>query len=253
MLMKNTRTLLFVMFLLLLGDAVSAQTWRKWEFINPADLQITVSGDRPEMIAGDTATFTITIRNRTDKTVNIPYKTGQQWDLAVYHNRTQIFRWSQGLTWADAPHSVPLKSGETRTEELCWTSIDRHGLPLPQGTYNIQGMVMTQPRFLVSNDCAITLLPNEIKKTEIIDAKLNQIFEITVPRYSGNRELKWQVEYLYNDNRISIHRVEKTSDKTIIFFHPKRVGHVTFHLFAFQDTQDVSVSLERRTFRVEVK
>lgn len=253
MLMKNTLYMLFVMFLLLSGDAVSAQTLRKWEFINPADLQITVASDRLEMISGDTATFTVTIRNRTDKTINIPYKTGQQWDLAAYHNRTQIYRWSQGLTWADAAHSVPLKAGETRSQKLCWTSTNRLGLPLQQGTYTIQGMVMTQPRFLVSNDCTITLLPNEIKKTEVINAKLNQIFEIEVPRYSGNRDLNWQVEYIYNDNRISVHRVEKTSDKIIIFFHPKRVGHVTLHLFAHHDTQDVSVSLERRTFRIEVK
>jgi hypothetical protein len=251
--MKNTRILLFVMFLLLFGDAVSAQTFRKWEFVNPADLQITVSANKTELIAGETATFTISIRNRTDKTVQIPYKTGQQWDLAVYHNRTQIYRWSQGSVWADAPHSVPLKAGETRTERLCWASTDRLGLPLPQGIYSIQGMVMTQPRFLVSNDCKVRLLPKEVKKTELIDARLNQIFEIEIPRYSGNRELNWQIEYEYNDNRLSIHRIEKTSDKTIIFFHPKRTGHVNFHLFAHHDTLDVSVALERRSFRVEVK
>lgn len=251
--MKSIRILLLLTFLALAGSTAMAESYRKWEFINPADLQITVSADTPEIITGQTATFTITIRNRTDKTVNIPYKTGQQWDMAVYHDRTQIYRWSQGLTWADAPHSIPLKSGETRSQQLSWDSIDRNGLPLPLGIYKVQGMVMTQPRYLVSNDCAIRLLPNEIKKTEVIDAKLNQIFEIELPRYVGVRELKWQIEYVYNDNRIAVHRVEKTADKTKIFFHPKRVGHVTFHMFAHNDTQDVTVSFERRTFRVEVK
>ncbi len=251
--MKNTRTLLFVMLLLLLSNAVSAQTFRKWEFINPADLQITISGDATEIIAGNTATFTVSMRNRTDKTIKVPYSTGQQWDLAVYHDRTQIYRWSQGLTWADAFYSIPLKAGETRSEQLSWTSIDRHGLPLPHGTYKIQGMVMTLPRYLVSNDCAIRLLPKEIKKTEVIEAKLNQIFEIALPRYAGKREITWKIEYVYNDNRIDIHRVEKLDNTTTIYFHPKRVGHVTFHLFSCYDTQDITVSLERRTFRVEVK
>jgi hypothetical protein len=251
--MKKACLLTYLFLVFLTGSALSAQTWRKWEFINPADLQITVSADSPEIIAGQTATFTINIRNRTDKTLQIPYKTGQQWDLAVYHDRTQIYRWSQGLTWADAPHSIPLKAGEIRSEKLSWTSIDRNGLPLPQGVYKIQGMVMTMPRYLVSNDCAVRLLPGEIKKTEIIETRLNQVFKIEVPRYSGNRELIWKIDYVYNDNRIDIHRVEKLDKKTIIFFHPKRVGHVTFHLFAFHDTQDVTVSLERRTFRIEVK
>ena len=148
--MKSIRILLLLTFLALAGSAATAQTYRKWEFINPADLQITISADTPEIITGQTATFTITIRNRTDKTVNIPYKTGQQWDMAVYHDRTQIFRWSQGLTWADAPHSIPLKTGETRSQQLSWDSIDRNGNPLPQGIYKVQGMVMTQPRYLVS-------------------------------------------------------------------------------------------------------
>ncbi len=251
--MKSKHTLHALILLLAVCHSACAQSWRKWEFINPADLQITIVPEAEEIIAGKTATFTITIRNRTDKTVNIPYETGQQWDLAAYHERTQIFRWSQGMTWADAPHAIPLKTGETRSETLTWDTIDRNGLPLPQGVYNVQGMVMTRPRYLVSNDCRIRLLPAEIKKGEIIEAKLNQVFEIEVPRYSGNQELAWQIDYVYNDNRISVHRIEKMDNKMIIYFHPKRVGHVTFHLFAHHDTQNASVSLERRTFRVEVK
>ncbi len=251
--MKYTHMLLTLLVLLLVSYSAEAQSWRKWEFINPADLQITVAPETDAIIAGNTATFTVTMRNRTDKTLQIPYKTGQQWDLAAYHEKTQIFRWSQGMTWADAPHSIPLKAGDSRSEKLSWATIDRNGLPLPQGVYNIQGMVMTGPRYLVSNDCAIRLLPSEVKKTENIEVKLNQVFEIEVPRYSGNRELAWQIEYEYNDNRMAIHRVEKIDNKTIIFFHPKRVGHVTFHLFAFRDTQNVTISLERRTYRIEVK
>lgn len=251
--MKKAYLLTSIVLVFLAGSALSGQSWRKWEFVNPADFQVTIVADTPEIIAGQTATFTISIRNRTDKTVNIPYKTGQQWDLAIHHDRTQIYRWSQGLTWEDAPYSIPLKSGETRSEKLSWTSTGRNGLPLPQGVYKAQGMAMTMPRHLVSNDCAVRLLPSEIKKPEIIEARLNQVFKIELPRHSGNRELIWKIDYVYNDNRIDIHRVEKTENKTLIFFHPKRVGHVTFHLFAFHDTQDVTVSLERRTFRIEVK
>lgn len=250
--MKHAYTLLLLSFILLSGS-VSGETWRKWEFINPADLQITITSDKPEIISGETATFTINIRNRTDKTVKIHYPTGQQWDLAVHHDRTQIYRWSQGLVWADAPHTIPIKKGETRTEKLSWVSVDRLGQPLPHGVYQVQGMVMTVPRYLVSNDCAIRLLPGEIKKTELIDAKLNQMFEISLPRYAGNREITWKIDYEYNDNRIDINRIAKREGNLIITFHPKRVGHVTFHLYAHKDTQDETISLERRTFRVEVK
>lgn len=253
MFMKYTRPLLLLIFLLLLSSTASAERYRKWEFINPADLQITIIPDKPEIIAGTTATFTICIRNKTDKTVKIHYPTGQQWDLAVYHDRTQIYRWSQGLEWAASPHTIPLKTGETRSEKLYWTSIDRHGLPLPQGVYQIHGMVMTSPRFLVSNDCSIRLLPPKIEKTQVITAKLNQMFDIELPRYSGSRELTWKIDYVYNDNRIAIHRIAKVDNKLVITFQPKRVGHVEFHLYGHIDTKNETISLERRSFRIEVK
>lgn len=251
--MKNTRTLLFIVICILLSCSASAESYRKWEFVNPADLQITIAPEKPEIIAGTTATFTITIRNRTDKTVKIHYPTGQQWDLAAYHNGTQIYRWSQGLIWEESPHTIPLKTGEVRTEKLTWDTVDRHGMPLPHSLYTVHGMVMTTPRFLVSNDCSIRLLPADIKKMEVIEARLNQMFDIELPRYSGISELNWKIDYIYNDNRISIHRVAKQDKKLTITFHPKRVGHVEFHLYGHVDTKDETISLERRSFRIEVK
>lgn len=251
--MKNQHLLIVIIMMLLPACTLRAEKYRKWEFINPADLQITMTTEKPEIIAGTVATFTITIRNRTDKTVNIHYPTGQQWDFATYHNKIQIYRWSQGTIWADSPHTIPLKSGETRSEKLTWLTIDRNGVPLPQGIYTANGMVMTVPRFLVSSDCQVRLLPAEIKPTKIIETRLNQYFDIELPRYSNLRELDWKIDYVYNDNRISIHSVSKVKDKFVVTFHPKRVGHVEFNLYAFYETTDETSSLERRSYRIEVK
>ncbi|MDD2999358.1 MAG: BsuPI-related putative proteinase inhibitor [Candidatus Riflebacteria bacterium] len=251
--MKKKYTLLVFSVFLLVAASLAAQTWRKWEFINPADVQITIVPEKLEITAGAIATFTISIRNRTDKTVQIHYPTGQQWDLAAYHDGTQIYRWSQGLVWAESPHTVPIKAGESRSEKLAWETVDRLGLPLPHGIYRIHGMVMTVPRYLVSNNCSIRLLPDDVKKEEEIKVRLNQLFDVELPRYSGNRELEWKINYKYNDNRIAVNRIAKKGDKLCVTFHPKRVGHVMFDLYAYHDTQDESKSLERRSFRVEVE
>lgn len=251
--MKHLHILSVILVLLLATSDLKAESYRKWEFINPAHLQITITPEKPEIISGTVATFTITIRNRTNHTIEIPYPTGQQWDLATYHGNTQIFRWSQGMAWADAPHTIPLKRGETRSEQLNWHTVDRNGEALPHGVYKAHGMVMTAPRYLVSNNCQIRLLPKEIKPGQLIETRLNQFFDIELPRYSGKRELDWQIDYVYNDNRIAIHSIQKTADTTVVTFHPKRVGHVEFHLYAFHDTQDATRSLERRSFRVEVR
>ncbi|EKD84326.1 MAG: hypothetical protein ACD_39C00105G0002 [uncultured bacterium] len=251
--MKNQHILTVILMLLLPTCLLQAESYRKWEFVNPAHLLITITPEKPEIVSGTVATFTITIRNRTDKTVKIHYPTGQQWDLATFHGRTQIYRWSQGFVWADAPHTIPLKSGETRSEQLTWLTVDRNNTPLPHGVYTAQGMVMTVPRHLVSNDCHIRLLPPEIKPTQLIETRLNQHFDIELPRFSGKHEIDWKIDYVYNDNRISIYSVNKTTDKTVVTFLPKRVGHVEFHLYAYHDTQDETKSIERRSFRIEVK
>jgi hypothetical protein len=244
---------LFILLLFVFVAALPTAAWRKWEFINPSDLEIKAWPERNEIIAGQTATFTIQIRNKTDKTIDIFYPTGQRWDYAVYHGGLQIYRWSQGLTWEDAPHSIPLRPGEPITHQMTWETVDRLGRTLPQGVYRFQGMVMTKPRYLVSNTCSIRLLPPEVKKTKIINAKLNSFFDIELPRYSGKQELDWQIIYEYNDNRIAIHDITKSSDKMVVTFKAKRTGHVNFHLYARHDTLDFSESIERRSYRVVVK
>lgn len=108
-----------VNFLALAGSTAMAVSCRKWEFIRsgqPADNRLcryTRDHRRPDRYFRDNT------RNRTDKTVNIPYETGQQWDMAVYHDRTQIFRWSQRpYLGRCSAISIPLKTGETRSQQL---------------------------------------------------------------------------------------------------------------------------------------
>jgi hypothetical protein len=250
--MKKKFTVFILLFFVIFATQAKAEL-RKWEFVNPADLEIKAWPEKPEIIAGETATFTIQIRNRTDKTVDIFYPTGQHWDYAVFHNGTQIYRWSQGLRWEEAPHSIPLRVGQPITYQMSWQSRDRLNSPLPQGVYRIHAMVMTSPRHLVSNTFSVRLLPPEIKKTETIKVGLNSFFEIELPRYSGIQELDWQIMYEYNDNRISIHDLRKHDDKLVLIFKAKRTGHVNFHLFARRDTMKFEESIERRSYRIEVK
>jgi hypothetical protein len=251
--MKKQHILIVIIILLLPACVLNAERYRKWEFVNPAHLRVTITPEKPEIVAGEIATFTITVRNRTNHTVKIHYPTGQQWDLAAYHGKTQIYRWSQGYTWADSPHTIPLKAGEARSQQLTWLTVDRNNMPLPHDSYIIHGMAMISPRHIVSNDCQIRLLPPAVKPTKTIEARLNQHFDIELPRYSGKYEIDWKIDYKYNDNRISVFSVNRTADKTVLTFLPKRVGHVEFHLYAYHEMQDATKSIERRSFRIEVK
>ena len=229
-----------------------AAAWRKWEHVQPHDLEITLRSDTPEVVAGEVATFTINVRNRTDKTVDIRFETGQRWDLAAFHNATQIWRWSNMLRWEDAPHSIPIRTDRPETATLCWRTVDRNGAPLPQGVYKVQGMVMCEPRALVTNAVAIRLLPPVERRLDTMKVKIGSHFEVKVPRFVRDRQVRWEIDYDDNDNRID--PVERRSDDKdeIITFVAKRVGHVTVRLYEHPEFKHADSSLERRTFRVEV-
>lgn len=216
-------------------------------------LSFYISADTPEIYAGELATFTVTVKNYSDKSFGLKYKSGQQWDLAVFYNGNQTFRWSQGLTWEEREYTVPLKRGETKTKKLAWRSVDRFGAPLPQGVYSVRGMVMVEPRYLVTEDCLIRLLPPKVASIKTINAKINVLFGIDLPRYSKKKEIAWKIRYKYNDNRIDVHKISKTADTVKIMFKPKRCGHVEFDFYGYPDVKNETESVERRSYRVEVK
>jgi len=229
-----------------------AAAWRKWEYVQPHDLEITLRPEMPEVVAGEIATFTIKVRNRADKTVDLRFETGQRWDLAAFHDNTQVWRWSNMLRWEEAPHSIPIRTDRPETAVLGWRTVDRNGVPLPQGVYKVQGMVMCEPRALVSNAVAIRLLPPVEQRLDTMKVKIGSYFEVKVPRVIKGRQVRWDIDYDYNDNRID--PVERRSDDAneIITFVAKRVGHVTVHLYEHPEFQHADSSLERRTFRVDV-
>ncbi|NLI76340.1 MAG: hypothetical protein GX442_07860 [Candidatus Riflebacteria bacterium] len=246
------RAALFLLLVACLVTPLPSLGLRKWEYVNPHDLEIRIAPETAEVTAGGTATFTITIRNKTDKTVNLPFATGQRFDLAVWHNEWQIFRWSQGKRWAEAPHSIPIRPRYPETYQLAWTTTDRLLCPLPQGIYKVVGMVMTQPRFLMSNAARIRLAPPKIVPGQLVKVRLMQAFELDLPLFLDRKAVQWEIDYEYNDNRVDLHS-ERRTDRTVTYsFLAKRAGHVVMHLYARPLFQDRGRSLERRTYRVEV-
>jgi len=241
-----------LLLLLCLLAPSHAEAMRKWEYVNPQEIEIRITPEKAEITAGEVATFTISIRNRTDKAVNIPFATGQRWDLAVWHYETQIYRWSQGKYWSETPHSIPVRPGVNETYKLAWRSIDRNSCALPQGDYRIVGMVMTQPRFLCSNTTRVRLLPPKLVPGKLVKVRLAQAFELDLPTFFDREAINWKIEFDYNDNRVMLIGQRQTSNTVTYVFNAERPGHVMMRLYAFPLLKDVTCSLERRSYRVEV-
>jgi len=227
--------------------------WRRWEYINTRDVEVTVRGDKPEMPAGDCATFTVTVRNRTDKCVKVDFFGGQHADLAVYHHRAEIWRWSQynRYTWRDARHSLPINPGETLTFPMMWKSVDRMNQPLPQGDYRIVGVIMSTPRRMMSNATTIRLTPPR-RYRDTIYVKIMRPFELKLPRFLDGNQVYWHPYFDYNDNRLDVINSKEDGDQTVVRLLPKRLGHVTVNFLGYKPLRGKMQSRERRAFRIEV-
>lgn len=232
--------------------AADWRDYRRWEYVNPQDLEIRIVPEELEVIAGQTATFTISIRNKTDKAVNVTFGTGQRFDLAVWHYETQIYRWSQGKRWEEAPHSIPIRPGVPETCQIAWRTLDRIFCPLPQGIYKVVGMVMTKPRVLMSNTARIRLVPPKLVPEKLVKVRLKQAFELDLPLFLDQKPVQWHIEYDNNDNRVDLIGERRTTRTVTYVFEAKRAGHVTMHLYARPLYQNLGRGLERRSFRVEV-
>ena len=216
-------------------------------------LEVTIHPDRPEFTAGSIATFTIRLTNRNKYTSVVYYSTGRQWDMVLYKDGSQFFRWSNGYTWKESPHSIVLKPGESRSEKLSWVSVNKYGQTLPQGVYKCVGLATCYPKTIVSKEVRFRLTPPSVVAKEIIRTNLNQCFDIELPRFGDDSELLWKIVYVNNDNRISLTKRIIKENSIVITFLPKRLGHVEFDLYAYPETLNSSVSLERRSYRVEVQ
>ncbi len=216
-------------------------------------LEVRIYPETQEFVAGSIATFTITLTNKNKYPISVEYPTGRQWDMVIYSGASQIFRWSNGYTWKKAHHSIPLAPGESRSQQVSWVSVNKFGAPLSQGIYKCVGLATCYPKTLVSNEVKFRLGPPSVVKKEIIRTRLNQAFELELPRYANDYELVWEIFYKNNDNRIRTTSRRINPETITITFLPRRIGHVEFTLYAYPNSLNQTVALERRSYRIEVE
>lgn len=247
---QNVITILFV-FVILFSTSIS-EAAQSYHFGHDKEIEVSITPEMPEYIAGSVATFTISLKNRTSKGINLYFPTGRQWDMMVYHGNKPVFRWSNGSTWEESANNLYLRPNEVLTKKLTWVAVNKVGQPLLQGDYKCVGIITSQPKSFVSKECRFKLTPPSVVAKETIKAKLNQIFEIEVPRFAKGQELVWKVTYKFNDNRISAVKKLVKKDSFVLMFKPQRFGHVEFDLFAYPESLNQTLSLERRSYRIEV-
>lgn len=100
---------------------------------------------------GETAHFTLTLRNESGATTSLTYPSGQRYDFLVRAapkgkidpKQPVLWQWSAGRAFTLALHMQPFVPGEVITLKDDWTLMDSKNQPLPPGIYSIEGFIAT--------------------------------------------------------------------------------------------------------------
>lgn len=69
----------------------------------------------------DVATFTFTVRNESDDTVDVQFRSAKLADVAVFRGDEEVWRWSDGQLFAQMLQSVSFDPGHVETFEFEWS------------------------------------------------------------------------------------------------------------------------------------
>ena len=106
-------------------------------------LVASVSADKATYKAGESVTFSITLRNTSKLWQTLHFRSGQSFDVAV---RAQpdgevLWNYSHGRMFTMALRDLALGPGEQKTWTATWKQVNNKGEQLPRGSYAVTALV----------------------------------------------------------------------------------------------------------------
>jgi hypothetical protein len=113
------------------------------------ELEVRVRPERP--VRGESLTFELTVRNRGDRLVTLPFTNGKQFDFEVSRNGKPVTRWSTNRVFPQALSSVTVGPGQSITFS---GRLSQRAAPAAPGTYRVRGFLPSAIGGLVLEDAA---------------------------------------------------------------------------------------------------
>lgn len=101
----------------------------------------TLAVDAPgDLVAGGPVTWRLTITNPTDDDVTYGFPTAQQGEVTLRDGDAELYRWSDGMVFAQALTELTVPAGEEVTVELGGGSLD-----VEPGDYRLEASLPVTP------------------------------------------------------------------------------------------------------------
>jgi len=106
-------------------------------------LLVATNGSVP--CQGGAMTITVAVDNPSDAAVLVRFPSGQRFDLAVYADSAEVWRWSAQRNFSDEEAEVSFPPGLTLLGRPTWDGRDANGVSVGLGSYRLRGFLSATP------------------------------------------------------------------------------------------------------------
>jgi hypothetical protein len=87
--------------------------------------------------------MTLTVANVKGEDVTLTFPTAQRYDFVVRKGKQVVWRWSEGMMFAQVIGRETLRAGESVSYEITWDQSGLEDMKPPLGAYSAQGILKT--------------------------------------------------------------------------------------------------------------
>ena len=102
---------------------------------------LTMNVDHAALRSGAAATWVLTVTNGGDSEVELVFGSGQDGDVTLSRDGDEVYRWSEGMAFAQVLRCQMLPAGATATYELPQPVLD-----VEPGEYQLRASLAAEPK-----------------------------------------------------------------------------------------------------------
>ena len=92
--------------------------------------------------------MTLTVRNSAGRDLALTFPTAQRYDFIVRKGKQVVWRWSEGMMFAQVIGRATLGAGESISYEVTWEQAGLEGIKPVLGAYSVQGVLKTSQEIM---------------------------------------------------------------------------------------------------------
>lgn len=106
------------------------------------DVELVLNGSRFSR-SDSRMTIDMTVTNPTSRTIVVPFRSGQQFDVEVVQDGHVVWNWAHDRAYTQALSEITMRPGDKQSYAARWNFETNDGRRVPPGRYTVRGILMS--------------------------------------------------------------------------------------------------------------